>query len=87
MAEPRDRGFQPIAPIVQLVRTGLDKTGQNAEMALQGFVFGLLDLGHDSSSLRTRSVRSEQFGSWGGSWRLPIALPATVFSGLCRRLP
>ena len=87
MAKPSVRGFLPVAPIVKLVRTGADRAGQNAEMWLHGFVFGFLDQGQDATRFKTRSGASGQFGSWSGSWRLPIDLSATDFLAGCRRLP
>ena len=84
---PVDWVIEPIAPIVKLVRTGADRAGQNAEMWLHGFVFGFLDQGQDATRFKTRSGASGQFGSWSGSWRLPIDLSATDFLAGCRRLP
>ena len=84
---PVDRVVDPIAPIVKLVRTGADRAGQNAEMWLYGFVFGFLDQGQDATRFETRSGTSGQFGSWSGSWRLPIDFSATDFLAGCRRLP
>lgn len=85
MPEPNGRGFPPIAPIVQLVRTGLDRAGQNAEMWLHGFIFGFLDEGQNATRFETRSGAFDQNGSWSGSWRLPIDLSATDFLARCRR--
>lgn len=85
MPEPGGRGFQTIAPIVQLVRTGLDRSGQNAEMWLQGFIFGFLDEGRSATRFETGPGAFGQNGSWSGSWRLPIDLSATDFLARCRR--
>ncbi len=87
MPKPGVRGFQTVAPIVKLVGTGLDRAGQNAEMWLHGFIFGFLYEGQNATLFETRSGASGQFGSWSGSWRLPIDLSATDFLACCRRLP
>ena len=50
------RVLQPIAPIVQSVRTGVDRAGQNAEMWLQGFIFGFLDEGQNGEDVQARGL-------------------------------
>lgn len=60
--------FGSVAPMVQIVRTCLDRSSQNAEMALYGFLFGLLGSGQNATRFTTRSVPPGENGSWTGSW-------------------
>ena len=58
----------PIAPIVSIGRTALAKSGQNAEMWLEGFISGLLGSGAECDRYKTEPVRATTNGSWTGSW-------------------
>jgi hypothetical protein len=60
--------FQPIAPMVHIVRSGCDSTGQKAEMWLCGFLFGLLDSSSGATSFPSRSDARKKNVRWTSSW-------------------
>lgn len=72
MIKPIVKPFQSIAPMVQIVRTGVDTTGQKAEMWLCGFLFGLLDSSGGATKCTTRFGAPSKNGSWTSSWA-PVA--------------
>ena len=75
------QGVERIAPISQLVTTACDKSGQKAEMWLQGFIFGLVVGPSDTPSSATRLGAFDQNGSWTGSWGVVADLLSYRFFG------